>query len=95
MLADAENLILPALLVIFVLYPASFWILVRSFGAKNNFLTKCCAVVILLISGTGLALLAMDFVLEPQWNVLSGVLFWGIPFFAATVTLIRLKRLGK
>jgi hypothetical protein len=54
MFADAENAILPALLLILVLYSATAWVIVRSFAGKPSVSNIVLASLVTIGSGLGL-----------------------------------------
>ena len=91
MLADAENVILPALLLILVLYPLSIWILIRSVMGKLNSLTISCAAVIATVGAIGLVAVLKDFEWPPDQGLIISVLFWAIPFVSGVIALTRVK----
>jgi hypothetical protein len=91
MLADAENAILPGLLLIVVLYPVSIWTLIRGARRRLNALTISCAAVIAVVGGAGLVAVMKDFEWPPDQGLVISVLFWAFPLFAGIVALSRVK----
>ena len=94
MLADAERRILPALLLVLILYTVSLWTLVRSVRARPGALTLSCAAIITTIGGAGVVAVLKDFEWPPDQSLLISLLFWSFPLFAGIIALTR-KRGGR
>ena len=95
MLAHGEAAILPALLLIVVLYPISIWILVRSLKGGRSRLMVVCATVIALCSGLASAAVLKDFEWPPDQGFYFALLFWAFPLFCGIAALARMKRPNK
>lgn len=95
MFADAENLILPGIVLLVGLYSAATWVLTRSFVGASGRGTIVAAITIVLICGFELICVVVDLewpIEESPWGL---ILFWIIPLLAAIVALIRIRRNGK
>ena len=93
MLGHGESAILPALLLVLVLYPLSVWTLVASLrGARGKFLAACGA-VIAATGALGCVAVLKDFEWPPDQGLCISFVFWAFPLFAGIVALIiRIRR---
>lgn len=92
MLADAETVILPALLVILFLYPVSIWTLIRTLKARPNVLTIWCAALIATSGVVGVVAVLKDFEWPPDQGLVISVLFWMFPLLCGLVGLVRARK---
>jgi hypothetical protein len=96
MLALGESVLLPALLMLYVLYPASIWTLAQSLKGKYNALMIFFAILSILIGGIGSIQLLADtrwyFQLEGIEHLLVGVLPSAFLVFAGVVSLLKMRR---
>lgn len=94
MLALGETLILPGLLVIMLLFPATIWTLTCSIKGKRNVFMAVCAVTATVFGGWGTASGLKSIVEEwpPEGDLLFGLLFCAFFFMAGIVSLIKMRR---
>jgi len=105
MLAHGESQILPALLGVWLFYPlaicVSIWTLVAGVKRERNAFTFSCAILSIIIGGSGVAGILKDLSAEllagaAEWSealgYLLGLLFWGFFVFSGVFALARMWR---
>lgn len=92
MLAHAETAILPALLLLLILYPASIWILFRGVARKHNAFTIWCALFITIGGAAGAIAVMTDFEWPPDKALLVSLGFWLFPLSSGLLALLMVKR---
>ena len=96
MLAHAENAVLPALLLLvvlfLVLYPVSIWLLLSSRNGRHRRLTISCATVIAIVGGAGALGTMRSFQWPPEWGDIIGFLLWLFPVLCGLVAVVRAMR---
>ena len=95
MRAHGESQVLPALVVLLalflVLYPASIWILLKSFCGKRSQSLTMFAVAIVIASGIGVIGTINHKPLFESGD-LVGVLLWMVPLACALTALLRARK---
>ena len=92
MFAHAEGFILPAILLLLVLYSASTLVLARSLMGKTDRFTVLCALTIIVVSGVSLVSVVVELEWPPEQAGLFTVLFWALPLLAGVVSLTKVRR---
>ena len=93
MLALGESAILPALLLVLVLYPVTIWTLAASLKGVRSAFVASCGAVIAAAGALGCAAVLKDFEWPPDQGLCISFAFWAFPLFAGIVALIiRIKR---
>jgi hypothetical protein len=96
MLAHGENLIGPVLVLFFVFYPFSIWILVKGLSGKRSRFIAVCGAVVALVGGVGTVLVIKGFLqdlydagpsLDDLPAFLVGLAFWVFPLLCGIIAL--------
>ncbi len=92
MLAHGESVILPALLLVLVLYPMSIWIVTASLKGVRSTFVSVCGVIIAAVGAVGCVGVLKDFEWPPDEGLCISFFFWALPFLCGVVALMRMKR---
>ncbi|MGA2751796.1 MAG: hypothetical protein ABSG59_23770 [Verrucomicrobiota bacterium] len=93
MLALGETAILPGLLLIVVLFPATIWTLTSSLKGKRNVFMRTCAVIAIAFGGWGMAAGLKSIVKEwpPEDDLLFGLAFCAFFLLAGLASLLKMR----
>jgi len=92
MFALGETAILPGLVLIVVLFPATIWTLTASVKGKRNAVMAICALIATLFGGWGTASGLKSLVVEwpPEGDLIFGLIFCAFFFFAGVFSLVKM-----
>ena len=95
MLAFGQSAILPGLLLIAVVFPATLWTVISSIKRKRNALMVVCAIIATVFGGWTMAA-SLIFIVQDEWppdqNILYGLCWSAFFLFAGLISIIKMRR---
>ena len=88
-LADAERIILPALLLFIALFSISICILVWSLNGNRSRSLIVIACLTAAVGAVGVILVLKDCAWPPESGEVVSLLFWAFPLFSGIVVFLR------